>query len=81
MHPKNKAERRLISQKKSKKRKTSMRTVIMSESNVNAAIESFLFSLRLIDGDEKVNCVTITSDKNPYQITLERNIEQEGTIN
>lgn len=49
-----------------------MRTITMSESNVNAAIESFLFSLRMIDGDEKVNCVVITQGKDPYQITLER---------
>ena len=55
-----------------------MRTIVMSEANVNAALESFLFSLRMIDGDEKVNCMVITSEKHPYQITVEK---QEEHIN
>lgn len=52
-----------------------MRTITMSQSNMNAAIESFLYSLRMIDGDERVNCVVIVQGDNPYQITLERQEE------
>lgn len=53
-HPKNKAERRLIDHKKKKKKGPVMRDIIISEDNINAAIESFLYSMRLCNADEKV---------------------------
>lgn len=75
-HPKNKAERRLIEAKKKKKGK-SMRQLPLSIENHNAAIESFLYSMRMIDADDKV--IAVMADKSgTYSVSVEK---QEETVN
>lgn len=77
-HPKNKAERRLIDHKKKKKGKA-MRSIPLSIDNHNSAVESFLFSMRLIDLEEKV--VGVMADKDgAYHVSLER-VQEDNTNN
>ena len=76
-HPKDKAERRFINQKK-KKRKSSMRNITVSSSNVHAALDQFLHSMKLIDADEHVTAWS-GFDSEVF-ITLEK-VQQEENIN
>lgn len=72
-HPKDKAERRYVNQKKNKRAKT-MRTIPLSIENHNAAIESFLYSIRMIDADDKV--VAVMADKSGmYSVSLEKEVD------
>lgn len=80
-HPKNKAERRLIEAKKKKKRNKTMRTVEVSPDNINSAVESFLFSMRMIDADDKVVGVNAAdADFSNFFVLIEKQ-EQEGSVN
>lgn len=74
-HPTNKAERRLIAVKKKKRVKT-MRTIEVSPENINSAVESFLFSMRMIDADDKV--IAVSAEGTIFSVSLEK---QEEVLN
>lgn len=74
-HPTNKAERRLIAVKKKKRVKT-MRTIDVSPENINSAVESFLFSMRMIDADDKV--IAVSTEGTIFSVSLEK---QEEVLN
>ena len=74
-HPTNKAERRLIANKKKKRIKT-VRTIEVSPENINSAVESFLFSMRMIDADDKV--IAVSAEGTTFSVSLEK---QEEVLN
>lgn len=74
-HPTNKAERRLIAVKKKKRVKT-VRTIDVSPENINSAVESFLFSMRMIDADDKV--IAVSAEGTIFSVSLEK---QEEVLN
>ncbi len=74
-HPTNKAERRLIAVKKKKRVKT-MRNIDVSPENINSAVESFLFSMRMIDADDKV--IGVSAEGTIFSVSLEK---QEEVLN
>lgn len=56
-----------------------MRSIPLSIDNHNSAVESFLFSMRLIDLEEKV--VGVMADKDgTYHVSLER-VQEDNTNN
>jgi hypothetical protein len=74
-HQTNKAERRLIAVKKKKRVKT-VRTIDVSPENINSAVESFLFSMRMIDADDKV--IAVSTEGTIFSVSLEK---QEEVLN
>jgi hypothetical protein len=80
-HPRNKAERRLIEAKKKKKRVPMTRAVELSQGHACSAVEAYLFSMRLIDADERVVFIANAPNGLDYFISLEKMKEQEGSVN
>lgn len=53
-----------------------MRTIEVSPENINSAVESFLFSMRMIDADDKV--IAVSAEGTIFSVSLEK---QEEVLN
>ncbi len=53
-----------------------MRNIDVSPENINSAVESFLFSMRMIDADDKV--IGVSAEGTIFSVSLEK---QEEVLN